>query len=528
MKKTKNIILFISAITLTIIFFTYSIVVTFDSSHYLWLTSVLNKENFHEWDIIRGIVFPAFIKVFTIFLGENPNGIKVGMYIMYSIMITVSYLIYRDIVDKQNISSKIMKISIFVIYILFVAINPIIFGYFHTMLTEFIGITIGVLCCYLAWKWIEIDWNNKFKYIIYTGIFSILVPIAWQLKQPYVGTALFPLIVATAISIISKFNKRNVISKIISLIIVIISLVLSIKIWNYFLKINNVDMKESRSSSTAFSDSILSGISEYHFTKYPDFQIPDDELEKLPRDIQDTITKEKNNYKLLIIVKKPNGEYDLIFSKNSTIKTSDSIKYMMSTIKSDPICFIKGHIKNYLAICNIYKIEFEGARVYNSNELLNITTANENELIPFKIYEYKQESSYYIGVEEYDKCAQPYKEINNPILGVNWIMRKLSKVCTVIIKILFVALPFMTIIGVISFFIIRKKYNNQFRNTVNLVIILYSYSLMHILSHSVLGAIIDRYTVPAMVTTIIGELISVYLIIYKKKFRIIKEKEESI
>ena len=34
--------------------------------------------------------------------------------------------------------------------ILFIILNPIIFGYYHTVLTEFVAMTISLVTCYLG------------------------------------------------------------------------------------------------------------------------------------------------------------------------------------------------------------------------------------------------------------------------------------------------------------------------------------------------------------------------------------------
>ena len=61
----KSIFAVIIACLITIMFFTYSVTITHDSAHYLWLTSLLTKSEgiFQYWDIARGPVFPLFIKI---------------------------------------------------------------------------------------------------------------------------------------------------------------------------------------------------------------------------------------------------------------------------------------------------------------------------------------------------------------------------------------------------------------------------------------------------------------------------------
>lgn len=78
MKNKKTIIGMLLAIFITMMFFTYQIVITYDTSHYLWLTSLLTKNgDFGTWDVARGPVFPMFIRICNIFFGQSSAGILV-------------------------------------------------------------------------------------------------------------------------------------------------------------------------------------------------------------------------------------------------------------------------------------------------------------------------------------------------------------------------------------------------------------------------------------------------------------------
>ena len=221
MKNKKNIILIAFFIIITVIFFTYQVVITYDSSHYLWLTSLLTPNgDFSTWDVARGPIFPMFIRVCNMLFGQNSNGLLIGMFAFYLLMIFGSYLMYKDTIKDEECLSKKMKFILGILFILLVVINPMIIGYYHTLLTEFIAMTFAVIGCYLAWKWINTDFfENKIKYVIYTISLAILIAIAWQLKQPYVGTILFPVVIAAILSFIRKTNLKNFIQRLVTLIV---------------------------------------------------------------------------------------------------------------------------------------------------------------------------------------------------------------------------------------------------------------------------------------------------------------------
>lgn len=85
MKNKKNILVLIFCICITAIFFTYQVVITWDASHYLWLTSLLRKGgDFSTWDVARGPVFPMIIRTFDIIFGHNTNGLLIwNVHILY-------------------------------------------------------------------------------------------------------------------------------------------------------------------------------------------------------------------------------------------------------------------------------------------------------------------------------------------------------------------------------------------------------------------------------------------------------------
>ena len=238
MRNKKNILMLIFCIFITAIFFTYQVVITYDTSHYLWLTSLLSKGgDFSTWDVARGPVFPMLIKTFNILFGQNTNGLLVGMFIFYILMLLGCYLIYKDTIKNEEHFNKKVKYILLFLFLLLVVFNPMVIGYYHALLTEFVGMTLSIIGCYLAWKWMDVNFKeNKMKYSIYTVVLAILTAIAWQLKQPYVGTILFPIIIASIISFVRNVNLKNFLQRLATIITCAIMLIASIKIWNVILE----------------------------------------------------------------------------------------------------------------------------------------------------------------------------------------------------------------------------------------------------------------------------------------------------
>lgn len=524
MKNEKNILLLIFCIFITVIFFTYQVVITVDTSHYLWLTSLLRKGgDFSTWDVARGPVFPMLIRTLDIIFGHNTNGLLAGMFIFYILMLVGCYLIYKDTIKNEECFNKKVKYILIFLFLLVVPFNPMVIGYYHTLLTEFVAMTLSIIGCYLAWKWMDINFKeNKMKYSIYTMILAILTATAWQLKQPYVTTILFPIIIASIISFIRNANFKNFLQRLTTLIVCVIMLVVSIKIWNVILKKNNVTIKENRTSAGFFASGIIGGMKNYSVQDIEEFDSIQEIKESTKIDKEDKIKIEnilenKSEYKAYQVIDINKKNYEIIYLKENVISTTEAVKFFLSSLVKDPRAIIGGYISNYLATISVYDIDFIESKIEISKNI-NFTTTKEIDKIGYKIYNYDKENVFYLS-PEYEIYAQEYRSVNRPIIKVNRVMEKLQMPMAITMKISYLLLPILVVFSIVSVFITKKKYNEKYCRIIDIIAILYTFSFLHILVHSVLGAVIDRYTMPALITTFMGILLSIYAIIYRKNYK---------
>lgn len=522
----KTILDVIFAILIIIMFFTYEVTITYDSSHYLWLTSLLTTSNgiFENWDVARGPIFPLFIKVCNKLFGKTTNGLLIGMFSFYTIMIYGCYLIYKDTIKSEKYLSKKIKALFIVLFILLIAVNPMIFGYYHTLLTEFVGITFAIISCYLSWKLMNINFNdNKLKYIGYTLVLAILTAIAWQLKQPYVGTILFPVIISSIISFVRETKFKNLIQRLITLVICGIALIVGIQSWNFTIKYANVKVDETRTSEGFFASGIINGIKAYDTEDNENF----DTVEKIEENKKISeedklkmidVLEEKSQYKSFRVIDMKEDQYKVLYAKEDAISTVEAFKFWLETFKENPNVIIESYVSNYFATISIYPISFDNSRIIITKEF-NWTDTTEISAIGYRIYEKGLGNVFYLP----DKLAiygAEYENINEPITVTNYFMKKLILPDTVIMKISYLLLPILTIISIIAVFITKNRYQKQYCRIIDMITILFTFSIMHILVHSLLGSTIDRYTMPALATTFMGILLSTYAIIYRKKYKI--------
>ena len=526
--KNKKLILgLIFAIIITMMFFTYQVVITFDSSHYLWLTSLLVRDEvFTNWDVARGPIFPLFIKICNKLFGQSSSGLLVGMFVFYLIMLGGCYLIYKDTIKNEKNLSKSMKMLLGILFVIMIVLNPMIFGFYHTLLTEFIAMTLAVVTCYISWKWIYIDFSsNKLKYIGYTIIVAILTPIAWFLKQPYVGTVIFPVIIASILVFIRKPSLKNILQRAITLIICAITLIISLKTWNLFIEKNDVKIKQERTSSGFLSSGIINGIIEYKAQKPKKFNTIEEieENDKIKDDDKEEIIKVLKNdsdYKSFIVMDVKKENYKIVYTKGENISIGESIKFWIETLKENPKDIIDSYVSSYLATISMYDIEFIGTEITIKKDM-NYTGTQEISAIGFRMYNDNIDNVFPVA-EVYEPYVLPYRATNKPIEITNFIMEKLELPDTIIMKVVFLILPFITIISIVSVFTSRKKYQEKYKRIIDMIAILFTFSIMHILVHSLLCSTIDRYTMPALATSFMGILLSIYAIIYRKKYKIEK------
>ena len=149
-KYHKTIILLL----LVIVFFSFSMVITWDSTHYLTYVNIFEgTSKFSTWDIVRGPIFPYIIYLGFLLFGKTVQGSLLLMFLFYLGFILLVNYFCNIIFDKHK--------GLKYIILLFCIFNPIIFGYYHTLLTEFVAVTLAMLSCYFANNWWKADTKKE-------------------------------------------------------------------------------------------------------------------------------------------------------------------------------------------------------------------------------------------------------------------------------------------------------------------------------------------------------------------------------
>ena len=162
---------------LFLFFFSYPVLVLYDSAHYIAFVKILEGNAlFSSWDIARGPVFPLLIFLSNIFFGKTTIGLLILSFSFYFLML----LVVKKILEAISIGSNKLKVLLYIVFFFVIIINPIVFGYYHALLTEFVAMSISLLSCYLSWILYlysqEKEYDRK-KLIMLTAYFVIMTPL---------------------------------------------------------------------------------------------------------------------------------------------------------------------------------------------------------------------------------------------------------------------------------------------------------------------------------------------------------------
>lgn len=230
--------------------YSYLTMFTFDSAHYLRLASIIGGElSWKYWDPIRGIIFPLLLRISTFSLGENINAYITFFSLLHCILFFCLSLVLQI---KLNITNNKELFFVRSLIFIFILIDPIIFGYYHVVLTEGVAATLLILSVLIAYKLYgnvleNVSFNNNILLLLF---FYIFVPFGWHLKQPYVFIPLGPLALTTILVFLKSKDKKVKRYFGIHFLSIILFLGVSIFSWNIF--INTVRQNDPGRTSEAW------------------------------------------------------------------------------------------------------------------------------------------------------------------------------------------------------------------------------------------------------------------------------------
>ena len=428
----------ICLISLVAIFFSFSIILTYDSGHYLSYVSIFEGNSpASNWDIVRGPVFPGIIQLSNLLFGKTSTGILICTFLFYLSFVVICCILSKKI-SKNYQHHKLINALVLIYLIL----NPLIFGYFHVLLTEFVAITVTMLNILLAYKWIFVDLKNKKSLVLYSLYFIFTTIFCWHLKQPYIIIAIAPAIIACIISIVENHQKFNLLYRLGTIIFSLGFLVLSILSWNIILDSMHVDKNTGRDSSSSLSKQLI--------TTYQ-------------------ITDESDNHFSAFITE---------FTKN-------------------PGKIIGTYFNNYCSLISLCKVSSTNSVDYISTGELDLLETYENTAIGYATFN-RNKNLFQMSDEMQYRASSYATDVSRNIFRP--FFKVLSYPTNIIYKlVLLLLIPVTIFLIVIKFKTKDKKHQHLFY----LSIILLSTASFHLI-FSAVALVIDRYAIEAFIPACLG------------------------
>ncbi len=499
LKSNKSNLLLL--IVFAIIFFSLSEIITWDSAHYFSYIDIFEGQSpISSWDIVRGPVFPAIIYLSNFFFGKTVQGILITQFICYLInFFIIDY--FLNVLFRGTKHYKFKKI----IYECILLLNPIILGYYHVLLTEFVSITLTMISIFFGYLLTKSV--SRKERILYGLHFVITITLSYFLKQPYLCCTLLPLLLSILISLSSQINLKKILDYSIIVLSSILLMFISIKIWNNYLKDNNVNMNTGRDSSSILATQLLNGVvyyskeESYDFSNYEnDNLFSDDEKSKIKS------ASEVGDDIIVISIYKKHQIIDkdiIIKSKNENLSSSSVILEIAKTFFKYPDIIIANYSKNYCALASLCKITSPDGVNYSVAEGFDFIKTYENEMIAGKVY--KEGFNEFYMLPEMQERVKYYSQytVETPLIKLENSIKPLTNV---LYKLSLIILPIIIIVLVITSIIVNVKSYKYNKNTLIISALMLCTAFLGIFANALSGSVIDRYSVEFFIPALIGEI----------------------
>lgn len=528
--KNKNkIILFSIWFLYTIIFFTHNIFMTWDSTEYLGMSLVLGTSAIKDvWFSVRGVSFPFLLRLFEPFGYQNKYMLLLLTYLFFMYLIIILFKIGQ----KLNLYQKSTTKFIYLFFItVFIILNPIIFMYYHTILTEFVAMTLNIVFVYTIFNYIKIDIRKEKKLGILTALtISLIITFLYHTKQSFTGMLVIELAIGLFLSFFRHFDIKNIMYKIFTCFLCALMLISSIKVWNFYMSKEGVKEVSKNTERYTSNKRIISGITNLiEVGNSSNLIYKEDIFKKTVQTIKngkkvndkETITiynqKDKNEilkvlnnqskYKAFTIYEAKNNEkvqYVFFTKKNYSMK--EQIPFYFKIMATNPLIIINSYYDG------IYKAVWKGGYYLYEN-------------IDFATYYYHKEGypnvsyispGYEFAVEDLTE-TQHISFLDHISFGLSILLFPIYRINQMIVPLLFLISLIITIYIIINN---RKdsKYN-EVRNGFEMITLMYGMSFGCIISYIMFKTYIDRYLVPSHIPMYLGDILFIIFIVKLIKLR---------
>ena len=492
---------------------------------------VLGTSNFSSiWKPARGIIFPFLLRLFEPFGYQNKYLLLLLLFIFYLELLHIIYQIGK----KLNLyNNKKDKYTYTIFTIIFVIINPIIFVYYHLILTEFVAITLNMLFVYLMYNYIRNDIRKNFKLsCFYILSISLIIIVLYHTKQSFLGMLLIELFLSIFISFFRYFDLKNILYRIFTIIICFLLLFSTVKIWNNFTNNKGMDNIGEKSYERVSNKRLFTGLTRLREIGTNNNLYIDNDNNLKRKSI--IITKEWTSPEIINIQnKKDLEEIKRVLNKESKYKgfiiyedkKETNTKYVLFTknhysLKEQLPLYLKISITNPLIPLDSY---YDG--MYKTIWTEGYWSFENRAFYYQYLYKDEVENLYISDISPgYNFAVEDLIE-NNYNTIFEHLSFGLAELLFVIYRINQMITPILFLISfILTIYIIfqnkKGKITNNIRDGFEMSLLLFGMSFSCIISYIIFGVFVDRYLIPSMIPMFIGDII---FIIYIIKFIKIKK-----
>jgi hypothetical protein len=239
-------------ILIVIISTAYPLTLTVDSAHYLWLSDLFKQANWANWDPFRNVGFPFQIIISNMLFGSGRDGALIPMIIARVVLYIFSCLVIFEIF---KISSRFKRFIVSLFIFIFIIMDPTIFGYYQTILTEYVAATIAMVSSFMAIQLYKTPIFSR-RFFGLSTYFLIMCLLSWHLKQDYVGAALFPFMIIVFLIALKNFSWKHLAYMFLSFSIIALMILTTTLGWHNFLESQDNPMDQERDVSLMAGESL--------------------------------------------------------------------------------------------------------------------------------------------------------------------------------------------------------------------------------------------------------------------------------
>lgn len=502
--KKQLLCLFLAlGVALSLYFLACLPVITPDSVEYYNASRVLVGEMpFSRWWELRGPIFPAFIALVTSIFGDNPTGYLFGSFVFF--VLSVGLITVLTVRIMRLVDNRLNKLFIGLFVVVLVIFNPIIIGYQHAMLTEAVAIPLTLLATIVALRWAYFDptkknWLHALAYSIFFGLF---MAVAWLLKQPYLTLVMAPLLVASGISLFEVRGWRNLVYRVVVIIVSFGFVGVASTSWSNYL-CSQRDCHDASKASNHLNSSLTESATSFRVIT------PPQEI--------------NNRYIVYGVYNYQDEEIDqIMIDKQALIDdspTKKSLKTLAIFATKHPFVFARSYLFNYFALVDFINFKITPLHLHHVPVWGNfLRVGGENNNLSYTVF---QERHIVWCFKE--DCPKGMEHLGDYMImrRVPMIIQRIQELVGGIYQFLFVvSFLFLPVVFVISLVRFLKRHNkrptNQ-RHLNNVVLLLSSVSFIHIMSNVLTGSIIDRYVSPVLSLTLLATIIFVSQLFRQKQ-----------